>query len=189
MIAFVEMKEEWEKDFIKTKCPDLEVALFFDEPAQDRAKGLREVTVLSVFINSKIDRELLSRFPYLKFIATRSTGFDHIDVQAAREKVIVSNVPVYGENTVAEHAFALILSLARNLKKSYLRTLQNNFSIKGLMGFDLKGKTIGVVGRGHIGLQMIRILNNYFVNPTLSVCIYRFYRRLAISSIPKHFSK
>ena len=96
--------------------------------------------------------------PNLKCIATRSTGFDHIDLKEAQEKgIVVCNVPSYGENTVAEHTFALILSLSRNLRKAYLRTVQNNFSIDGLMGFDLKGKTLGVVGTGHIGLHVIRM--------------------------------
>jgi D-lactate dehydrogenase len=91
-------------------------------------------------------------------ITTRSTGFDHIDLKAASEKGIrVCNVPVYGENTVAEHTFALILSLSRNLRKAYLRTVQDNFSLEGLMGFDLKGKTLGVIGTGHIGLHVIRM--------------------------------
>jgi len=70
---------------------------------------------------------------------------------------VVSNVPTYGENTVAEHTFALILSIARNLKKSHFRVSKGDFSIKGLMGFDLKGKTIGVVGTGHIGLRIIKM--------------------------------
>jgi D-lactate dehydrogenase len=68
-----------------------------------------------------------------------------------KKGIAVSNVPSYGENTVAEHTFALILSLSRNIHKAYIRTTRGDFSLDGLRGFDLKGKTLGVVGAGHIG--------------------------------------
>ncbi len=155
--AFVEMKDTWEKEFVKKKMSSQDI-VFFDEPAQDQIKNLREAHVLSVFVNSRVERKHMELLPNLKCIATRSTGFDHIDLAAAKERdIAVCNVPTYGENTVAEHTFALILSLSRNLRKAYLRTVQNNFSIDGLMGFDLKGKTLGIVGTGHIGLHVIRM--------------------------------
>lgn len=158
MIAFVEMKDAWERAFVKKELGDAGQAAFFNEAAEMRAGDLKEASVLSVFINSKVDGKLMDALPKLRFITTRSTGFDHIDLKAAKERGIpVSNVPAYGENTVAEHTFALILSLSRNLRKAYLRTLQNNFSIDGLMGFDLKKKTLGVIGTGHIGLNVIRM--------------------------------
>src|SRR5262245_2651191 len=75
-----------------------------------------DAEAVGVFIYSRVDRALLARFPRLKMVATLSTGFDHIDVSACRERgITVCNVPTYGENTVAEHTFALILSLARNI--------------------------------------------------------------------------
>lgn len=161
-IAFVEMKDVWEREFVKSKVAQSHEVVFFDEPAQDCLKDLREVEVLSVFINSRVDGKHMQLLPNLKCIATRSTGFDHIDLGAAKEKgITVCNVPTYGENTVAEHTFALILSLSRNLRKAYLRTIQNDFSLDGLMGFDLKGKTIGVVGTGHIGLHLIRMATGF----------------------------
>lgn len=105
---------------------------------------------------------MISKLPKLKMIATRSTGFDHIDLKEAnKRKITVCNVPYYGENTVAEHTFALILALSRNVHKSYLRTINNDFSIDGLKGFDLKDKTIGVIGGGNIGLHVIRIAKGF----------------------------
>ena len=158
MIAFAEMKDAWEKHFVKERLGENDSLSFFEETAQEKVKDLRESKILSVFINSRIDKKIIAQLPKLKLITTRSTGFDHIDLTAAKERgIVVSNVPAYGENTVAEHTFALILSLSRNLRKAYLRTLRNNFSIDGLMGFDLKGKTLGVIGTGHIGLHVIRI--------------------------------
>lgn len=116
------------------------------------------VTHLCVFIHSRVDAAALARFPALRGVATRSTGFDHIDLTtcAARD-IPVSTVPRYGENTVAEHTFALILDLSRNVHKAYARTVAGNFSLEGLMGFDLKGRTLGVIGVGSIGLHVIRI--------------------------------
>jgi D-lactate dehydrogenase len=100
--------------------------------------------------------------PRLKFIATRSTGYDHIDLAACRARhVTVSNVPSYGENTVAEHTFGLILALSRNIHRAYVRTARGDFSLDGLMGFDLKGKTIGIIGAGHIGLHVIRMAKGF----------------------------
>jgi D-lactate dehydrogenase len=107
----------------------------------------------------------LNNLPKLKLIATRSTGFDHIALDECQKRGIsVANVPYYGENTVAEHTFALILSLSRNIHKSYTRTLRGNFSIEGLKGFDLKGKTIGVIGAGRIGLNVIKIAKGFGMN-------------------------
>jgi len=104
------------------------------------------------------DADVLARFPALGCVATRSTGFDHIDLAACAERgIVVCNVPHYGENTVAEHTFALILSLLRNLHKAAMRTVAGNFSLEGLQGFDLKGKTLDVIGAGSIGLHVIRI--------------------------------
>lgn len=157
MLAFTEVKDHWEKNFIRKILPDQKI-LFLEGPAQDHTKELHDVTYLSIFVNSRVDKKIIELLPNLKMIATRSTGFDHIDLQTCKEKgIAVCNVPVYGENTVAEHTFALILSLSRNLRQAYLRTVQNNFSLDGLMGFDLKGKTLGIVGTGHIGLHVIRM--------------------------------
>jgi D-lactate dehydrogenase len=101
----------------------------------------------------------------LKLICTRSTGYDHINISVAKKNnVCVCNIPSYGENTVAEHTFALILALSRNIHKSYVKTLRNDFSLDGLMGFDLKNKTLGVVGAGKIGLHVIRIAKSFGMN-------------------------
>lgn len=149
----------FEKEYLlKHYLPQGKDILCFSEAAQDLSCSLSEIEILSIFIKSKIDPALLRKFPRLKLITTRSTGVDHIDLKACQDRgVAVANVPAYGENTVAEHTFALILSLSRNLRKAYLRTLQNDFRLEGLMGFDLKGKTLGVIGTGRIGLHVIRM--------------------------------
>ena len=101
---------------------------------------------------------MLAKFPAARLVATRSTGFDHIDLQECRRrKIAVSNVPSYGENTVAEHTFALILMLSRKVHQSYNQVRAGHLERAMLTGFDLQGKTLGVIGAGLIGLHAIRI--------------------------------
>jgi D-lactate dehydrogenase len=120
------------------------------------------VAVLSVFVGSRVDRPLLEACPDLRLVATRSTGYDHVDLAACTARgVAVTNVPTYGENTVAEHTFALILALSRNVHKAWVRTQRGDFSIQGLQGFDLRGRTIGLIGVGHIGLHVAKIARGF----------------------------
>lgn len=118
-----------------------------------------EAEVVSVFVGrSHLTGQVMDAMPKLKLIATRSTGFDHIDLDAATERsVVVVNVPNYGENTVAEHAFTLLLALARKLPQTLETTKEGVYSPTELSGFDLKGKTLGVVGMGRIGQHSARI--------------------------------
>lgn len=116
--------------------------------------------VISVFVTSKVTREIIEKLPRLKLIACRSTGFNNIDLQAAQEHgVTVVNVPTYGEATVAEHTFALLLSLTRKLR----HVLQGR-DVKpdeDSRGQDIAGKTIAVIGTGHIGLRVIKIARGF----------------------------
>lgn len=125
---------------------------------KDVITDLGDVTMLSGFVVSRIGKDELDQLPKLQFIATRTTGFDHIDVaECARRSIVISNVPTYGENTVAEHAFALILTLSRKIYSAYERTERGSFDRTGLQGFDLRGKTLGVVGCGVIGKYSVQI--------------------------------
>ncbi len=124
-----------------------------------------DTEILSVFVHTMLTREVLNHMPNLRFIATRTTGYDHIDLDVCNTRGIpISNVPHYGENTVAEHTFGLILSLSRKIYLAYQRTIVNDFSLVELEGFDLKGKTLGVVGAGSIGLHVIRIAKGFGMN-------------------------
>ena len=164
-IVFAEVEDAWELEYLKKHFQNARDVRIYRETAGEILPKIQDAGILSVFIKSRIDKALLQKIPQLRLVTTRSTGFDHIDLQETRKKKIaVCNVPTYGENTVAEHAFALILSLSRNLRKAYLRTMRNDFSIQGLMGFDLRGKTLGVVGTGHIGLHVIRMGTGFGMN-------------------------
>jgi len=158
LISFVDIEEPWEIAYLKNVLSEIASVKTFKETADLAGNELKDSVILSTFINSHINKTIIDSLPRLQFITTRSTGFDHIDTEYARSKnIAVANVPTYGENTVAEHTFALILSVARNLKKAHMKASEGDFSIKELMGFDLKGKTIGVVGTGHIGLRVIKM--------------------------------
>ncbi|PIY59824.1 hydroxyacid dehydrogenase, partial [Candidatus Woesearchaeota archaeon CG_4_10_14_0_8_um_filter_47_5] len=167
-IAFFELKP-WEKAYLRKKLKK-HTLLFFDGPITDANLSFaKKAGIISVFIYSQVSEAVLKKLPKLKVITTRSTGFDHIDLAACKKRgIIVGNVPFYGENTVAEHTFALILSLSRNIHKSYVRTLQDDYSIEGLTGFDLKNKTIGIIGGGHIGMHVAKIAKGF----DMSVLVY-----------------
>lgn len=121
-----------------------------------------DAEVISPFVTSRLDAEVLARLPKLKLIATRSTGYDHIDLDYCRAHgVTVSNVPDYGDVTVSEHAFALLLAISRHLVDAVERTRRGNFSQAGLRGFDLHGKTLGVIGTGRIGRRAIAIAKGF----------------------------
>jgi len=154
----------WERRYLARALKSVHLgAQFVPEPLTDHSRAkARGAGVVSVFIYSRLTPPLIRRLHGVKFIATRSTGFDHIDLAACRSRGIgVANVPAYGENTVAEHTFALILALSRNVHKAYVRTVKGDFSLKGLQGFDLKGKTIGVVGAGRIGMHVIKMAKGF----------------------------
>ena len=115
--------------------------------------------VVSVFIHTTIDRAFLDAHPALRLVVTRSTGAEHIDLVACRERgVAVANVPSYGEHTVAEHTFALILALSRRLREVTGELASDGkLSYAAARAFELRGKTLGVVGAGRIGRHVIAI--------------------------------
>ncbi len=123
---------------------------------------IRDAEIVSTFIYSKLDRQVLEKLPSLRLIATRSTGFDHIDMEYCAERgIAVANVPSYGENTVAEHVFALLLAISHRLPEAMERAQRGQFSPEGSQGFDLAGKTLGVIGTGRIGQHVIRIARGF----------------------------
>lgn len=116
-----------------------------------------DTEVISVFVTSIVSREIIEKLPKLKLIACRSTGFNNVDLQAAKEHgITVTNVPTYGENTVAEYAFSLLLALTRRLP-AVLEAENHQVKPEDLRGRDLEGLTFGVVGAGHIGQKALKI--------------------------------
>lgn len=164
-IVFYEA-EEWVRDYLEEKGYAPHQVTLITEPLNpSNVDAAGDADIVSTFIYSFIDKAMLDRMPNVKFIATRSTGYDHIDLKECEKRgITVSNVPRYGENTVAEHAFALILALSRHLKTAVMKANQLKFDLEGLRGFDLKDKTLGVIGAGAIGLHSIRIGRGFGMN-------------------------
>jgi len=165
IIYFAE--EAWEEGYMREKLPGVEMVCYIGS-LQDNA-GVTDASAdaLSVFVNSTIGKEELDRFPNLKLIATRSTGFDHIDLYEVRKRnVAVVSVPSYGVNTVAEFAFALILALSRRICDARRQVTETgSFSQEGFTGFDLAGKTIGLIGCGNIGIHTVKIALGFGMRP------------------------
>ncbi len=162
-VAFFETKD-WEQEYIKNQLKDAEAVFFNEKLSLENADKAKDAEVISAFVDSAIDKDLLAKLPNLKMIATRSTGFDHIDMQDCKERsIIVCNVPHYGENTVAEHTFALMLDLSRKIYQSVDKVKEEGFAVNidEFRGFDLKGKTLGIVGMGHIGQHVARIAQGF----------------------------
>jgi len=119
--------------------------------------------IVCAFVNDTVDKEVVAILKEngVRLIALRCAGYNNIDLEAVFENIHVVRVPAYSPYAVAEHAMALILSLNRKTHRAYYRTRDSNFTINGLMGFDLNGKTAGVIGTGRIGKILINILRGF----------------------------
>lgn len=137
--------------------------VFYKEPISEQNIQLAEnANVISVHVASKVSAAVMHALPHLQFIAARTTGYDNIDVETAKKaNITVSNVPRYGENTVAEYTFMLLLALSRKVFPSVEQNKSGKIDHSVLTGFDLSGKTLGVIGTGSIGQHVIRIANGF----------------------------
>lgn len=166
-IAFFEVFSEvgdGEKEILEKHFPNDEVSYFKEKLSMDNVSLVKDAEIISVFTSSQINKDIIDSLPNLKFLNTSSTGFDHISTTYCQEKgIAVSNVPAYGSVTVAEFAFALLLNLSRKISeaRNQLRQSLDFHNIATLRGFDLKGKTLGVVGTGRIGRNVIKIAKGF----------------------------
>ncbi len=121
------------------------------------AKGSDAVCI---FVNDVADKETIGQLTGLNInlIALRCAGYNNVDMKAAHGKIHIVRVPAYSPHAIAEHAVALMLSLNRKIHRAYFRTRDANFALHGLMGFDMYGKTAGVIGTGKIGKTLVEIL-------------------------------
>jgi D-lactate dehydrogenase len=116
-----------------------------------------------VFVNDIIDKKVADELYKngITLIALRSAGYNNVDLKAVFGRIHVVRVPAYSPNAVAEHTVGLILSLNRKIHKAYYRTRDSNFNINGLLGFDMSGKTAGIIGTGKIGILVAKILKGF----------------------------
>lgn len=160
-IAIFEV-EEWEREQFDALREEHELRFSSEKLTPRNAGDFSDAEIVSTFIYSDLGKETLGKFDRLQLIASRSTGFDHVDLDTCREKdVAVCIVPDYGSNTVAEHTFALLLAISHRLEEAIDRTRKGGFTSRGLQGFDLLGKTLGVIGTGEIGIFVIKIAKGF----------------------------
>ncbi len=129
----------------------------------DLSKGKE---VVCIFVNAEVDAKVIDRLVEngVKLIALRCAGFNNVDLHAAKGRIRVVRVPAYSPHAVAEYAVTLMLCLNRKVYRSVFRTREGNFKLKGLMGFDMYGKTAGLVGMGRIAKELIKILKGFGMN-------------------------
>ncbi len=181
-IYFFEVENQ-DNEKVLSEFPDAKI---FKEPFNKKCiDKCKDAEILCGMIYSKFNAENLEKLPNLKMIATRTVGYDHIDLKWADKKEIpVCNVPDYGSHVIAEHVFALLLASIRNVLEGEERTENEKFSRKGLRGIALKGKTLGVIGTGKIGMNVCRIASLGFL---MNVIAYDKYPN-ADKAIDYHFT-
>lgn len=141
-----------------------EIVYFETRLHAQTASLARGIPVVCAFANDRLDAPTLSALAVgcSKLIALRSAGYNHVDLKKAEELgLTVVRVPAYSPHSVAEHAVCLMLALNRKVHRAYMRVREGNFSLDGLIGFDLCGKTVGVVGTGKIGFLVAKILHGF----------------------------
>lgn len=163
-IAFFDAKAYDKPSFELFGAPKgMEFKYYEDKLTEDTAELARGCEAVCVFVNDNVNAAVIDKLYALgvKLIALRSAGYNNVDVEHAFGKIHVVHVPAYSPYSVAEHAAALLLTSIRRIHKAYNRTREFNFSLSGLTGFDLHGKTVGVVGTGKIGRIFIDICRGF----------------------------
>ncbi len=157
--AMFDTKPYDRESFDKIKGNDIDITYFDTKLDVRTAELARGFDTVIVFVNDELSKEVIDKlYEYgVKLIALRCAGFNNVDVRAAYQKIHVVRVPAYSPEAVAEHAMALLLTSVRRIHKAYNRTREFNFSISGLVGFNLYEKTVGIVGMGKIGKAFARI--------------------------------
>ncbi len=130
---------------------------------EDNVKLAQEYDAVCAFVNDTLDNAVIDKlYDFgIELVALRSAGYNNVDLKSAFNHVHIVRVPAYSPHAVAEHAAALMLSLNRKIHKAYYRTRDNNFNINGFLGFDMHGKTAGIIGTGKIGQAVISILKGF----------------------------
>lgn len=138
---------------------------YFDASLSEQTVALAAgSTAICAFVNDRLDRSVLAALGKqgTRLVALRSADFNHVDLEAAEALgIVISRVPAYSPEAIAEHTVALILSLNRKLHRAYVRVREGNFALDGLLGFNLGNRTVGIVGTGRIGAVVAHILRGF----------------------------
>lgn len=166
-IAFFDTKEYDRKVFDKkNKKYGYDITYLESKLNKETAPLANGFDVICIFVNDIVDKETMHILKDcgVKLIALRCAGFNNIDTDEMVDEIKIVRVPAYSPYAVAEHAVALLLSIDRKIYKAYQRTRKYNFSLNGLLGFDINGKTVGVIGTGKIGTVFIKIMKGFGAN-------------------------
>lgn len=176
-IIFLEVLEEDKKKIISA-FPKAKIFTTHLNESQ-LIKEAKNADIISTFVGGEISAKVINSLSNLKLILTRSVGYDHIDLKAAKEKgVMVCHIADYGSHVISEFVFALLLSGIRHIGAGDFRVeKENNFSFQGLRGMALKGKTLGIIGTGKIGLNVARIASLGFLMKVIAYDPYPNYEQ------------
>ena len=166
-IAFFDTKSYDEESFNKiNEKYNFEIKYFKGHLNRNNVILTKDADAVCIFVNDIADAEIIDALAEngVKLIALRCAGFNNVDISAAQGRIAVVRVPAYSPYAVAEHAVALMMALNRKTHRAYLRTRDGNFALNGLMGFDMHGKTAGIIGTGKIAKILIHILKGFGMN-------------------------
>lgn len=166
-IVFFDVRDN-ERETLTAFCKGKYDFTFVEEPLDDKTvltEDIKKAEVVSCFTFSRVDENILKQFPNLKLIALRCVGFNHIDTEYCKKNdIAVLNSLGYGNVTVAEFAFGLILDVMRKISRSYMNLKNEHLDRDIYTGFELKDKNIGIIGTGAIGAEVIRIAKGFGMN-------------------------
>ena len=163
-IIFFDIKD-YDKEFFKKYEKDYNFEMTFLKVrlTEETANLTKDYDVVCGFANDNINKETIDIMAEngIKLLAMRCAGFNNVSLKDIHNRFKVVRVPAYSPHAIAEYTVGLILAVNRKIHKAYVRTREGNFSINGLMGFDLDGKTVGIIGTGKIGQILIKILKGF----------------------------
>lgn len=162
-VAFFDTKSYDKESFNKFEDENIKIRFFENKLNIDTVSMARGADAVCAFVNDSIDKEVINELSELGVghIALRCSGYNNVDLKAAKGKIKISRVPAYSPYAIAEHTMGLVLTLNRKLHRAYIRTRDHNFSLESLIGFDLHGKTVGIIGTGKIGCAMAEICRGF----------------------------
>ncbi len=160
-LAFFECDKK-RKEFYSRNLPGFELLFYAETLGQQHIPAIKDCEIISVINYSPVTEKIIEQLTGTRLIALGCTGFVNVDVRAcARQGILVANTPGYSDDAVAEHTVALMLMLLRHAHTAFLQARDNNFSWQGLRGRTLRGKTLGIIGTGKIGLKVIELANAF----------------------------
>lgn len=165
-IAMFDTKPYDMDSFEALKSENMKIKYFETRLTEDTVSLAKGYDAVIVFVNDDVNKEVVEGLYYVgvKLIALRCAGYNNVDLKAAKGKIKVIRVPAYSPHAVAEHTMGMLLTSIRRIHKAYIRSKDFNFSLNGLTGFNLNGRTMGIVGTGKIGRAFVNICKGFGMN-------------------------